>query len=130
MIPTLLTFESERIRFHENESVSRQKTKCGSQSITMESPKFPCPWTLWYHHPDDRDWSPASYMQVGTVETPAEFWSLVDGISRDAWECGMFFFMKKGVRPLWDVPENERGGAWSKKIDAAETYTIFIDAMV
>lgn len=96
----------------------------------MESPKFPHPWTLWYHHPDDSDWSQSSYMQVGTVSTPSEFWSLVDGISRDAWENGMFFFMKKGVRPLWDVPENERGGAWSKKVDASETYTIFIDAMV
>jgi hypothetical protein len=69
-------------------------------------------------------------MQVGTVGNPTEFWSLVDGIPRDAWENGMFFFMKKGVRPLWDAPENERGGTWSKKIDASETYTIFVDAMV
>ena len=96
----------------------------------MESPKLPHPWTLWYHHPDDSDWSQSSYLQVGTVETPVEFWSLVDGISRDAWENGMFFFMKKGVRPLWDVPENERGGAWSKKVDAADTHTVFVDCMV
>lgn len=101
-----------------------------ASDYNMDAPKFPCPWTLWYHAPDDSDWSQSSYMQVGTVENPTEFWSLVDGIPRDAWENGMFFFMKKGVRPLWDVPENERGGAWSQKVDASEMYTIFVDVMV
>ena len=96
----------------------------------MDASKFPVPWTLWYHDPDNSDWSQSSYMQVGDVGTPTEFWALVDGIPREAWENGMFFFMKRGVRPLWDAPENERGGAWSKKIDAADAYTIFVDAMV
>lgn len=94
----------------------------------MES--FTCPWTLWYHEADCQDYSLESYMQVGEVGTPAEFWSLVDAIPREAYENGMFFFMKKGVRPTWDSPENERGGAWSKKIDASYTHETFVDMMV
>jgi hypothetical protein len=69
-------------------------------------------------------------MQVSQVGTPAEFWSVVDAIPKEAFENGMFFFMKKGVRPTWDSPENERGGAWSKKIDASYTHETFIDMMV
>ena len=42
----------------------------------------------------------------------------------------MFFFMRDGYRPLWDAPENDRGGAWSKKVDANDTYNVFIDCMV
>jgi hypothetical protein len=37
--------------------------------------------------------------------------------------------MKKGVLPIWDSPENERGGAWSKKVDASDTHTVFVDLM-
>ena len=94
----------------------------------MES--FACPWTLWYHEADCQDYSLESYMQVSQVGTPAEFWSVVDAIPKEAFENGMFFFMKKGVRPTWDSPENERGGAWSKKIDASYTHETFIDMMV
>lgn len=42
----------------------------------------------------------------------------------------MFFFMRDGYRPLWDSPENYKGGAWSKKVDANDTYNVFIDSMV
>lgn len=38
--------------------------------------------------------------------------------------------MKKSIRPLWDVPENDKGGAWSKKVDAHDTHTVLIDCMV
>lgn len=42
----------------------------------------------------------------------------------------MFFFMRKGYRPLWECEENKNGGAWSKKIDASQAQTSFIDLMV
>ena len=42
----------------------------------------------------------------------------------------MFFFMRRGFKPLWDAPENEAGGAWSKKVESASAYNTFIDLMV
>jgi len=42
----------------------------------------------------------------------------------------MYFFMRKGFPPLWECKENENGGAWSKKIDASQAQTSFIDLMV
>ena len=87
-------------------------------------------WVLWYHDPANNDYSLASYIRIFEVSTIAEFWSLVDGIPKDVWESGMFFFMKAGFRPLWDAAENDRGGAWSKRVDASETHAVFIDCMV
>ena len=87
-------------------------------------------WTLWYHDPSNNDYSLESYIRIYDVTNIPEFWSLVDGIPKDVWESGMFFFMKDGVRPLWDAPENDKGGAWSKKVDASDTHTVFIDCMV
>jgi hypothetical protein len=42
----------------------------------------------------------------------------------------MFFFMRRGFKPLWDAHENEAGGAWSKKIEASTVHSTFIDLMV
>lgn len=96
----------------------------------IETTKLQYSWILWYHAPDNKDYSFESYIKIADISTPQQFWTIVDSISKEAWESGMFFFMRRGFKPLWDVPENEAGGAWSKKIDAANVYTTFIDLMV
>ena len=87
-------------------------------------------WVLWYHDPNNNDYSLASYIEIFTVTNVPEFWMIVDGIPDKMWESGMFFFMRKGIPPLWDAIENDKGGAWSKKVDAVDTHAVFIDCMV
>jgi hypothetical protein len=96
----------------------------------METTKLQYSWILWYHDPESKDYSLESYLKVGDVSTAQQFWSIVDSISKEAWESGMFFFMRRGFKPLWDAPENESGGAWSKKIEASKSYDIWLDAMI
>lgn len=88
------------------------------------------PWILWYHDPNNSDYSLGSYIRILEITNVSDFWAIVEAISPEAWNSGMFFFMKQGYRPLWDVPENEKGGAWSKRIDATETHAAFVDCMV
>lgn len=97
---------------------------------SIETTKFEFPWILWYHDPENKDYSLQSYVRIADIITPQQFWTLIDSISKEAWESGMFFFMRRGYRPLWDAPENEGGGAWSKKIEASEVYSVFVDLMV
>ena len=85
---------------------------------------------LWYHDPNNNDYSLESYIKIHTFDSVAEFWSIVEAISAEAWNSGMFFLMRDGYRPLWDAPENDKGGAWSKKVDASETHQVFVDCMV
>jgi hypothetical protein len=96
----------------------------------IETTKLQYSWILWYHDPDNKDYSLESYVSVADIGTPQQFWTVVDSISKEAWESGMFFFMRRGFKPLWDVPENEAGGAWSKKVESSHAYTTFIDLMV
>ena len=88
------------------------------------------PWVLWYHDPASKDYSIKGYVRIAEVTTIQQFWTLVDSIQKEAWECGMFFFMKGKILPMWDAPENEHGGTWSKKIEISKTYDAFIDLMV
>jgi len=96
----------------------------------METTKLQYLWILWYHDPDNRDYSLESYVKVADISTPQQFWTIVDSISKEAWESGMFFFLRSGYKPMWETPENEAGGAWSKKIDATIAHTTFVDLMV
>ena len=95
-----------------------------------DTPSLAHTWVLWYHDPTNPDYSLGSYIKILTFSTATEFWSVVEAISAEAWNSGMFFLMRDGIRPLWDAPENDKGGAWSKKVDASETHAVFIDCMV
>ncbi len=92
--------------------------------------RFTYSWMLWYHDPENKDYSLESYLRVADISTPQQFWAVVDSIPKEAWESGMFFFMRSGFRPLWDSPENEAGGSWSKKVESTDVYSTFVDLMV
>lgn len=95
-----------------------------------ETTRFQNTWILWYHDPENNDYSLNGYIRIADLSTPQQFWSIVDAIPKDAWECGMFFFMREGFKPLWDSPENEHGGSWSKKLDIINIQNIFIELMI
>lgn len=95
-----------------------------------ETTRFQYSWMLWYHDPEKKDYSLESYIKLADVSTPQQFWTLVDAIPKEAWESGMFFFMRRGFRPIWDVFENAAGGSWSKKVEASTAYETYIDLLV
>ena len=98
--------------------------------MSSETIKLPYVWVLWYHDPENKDYSIKGYIKVADFTTLHQFWSVIDTIPKEAWECGMYFFMRKGFTPLWEAPEHNNGGAWSKKIYAAQAHTSFVDLMV
>jgi hypothetical protein len=92
--------------------------------------KLPYSWVLWYHDPEEQSYELDKYIRICRIDTAQEFWSLVDSISKEAWESGMFFFLKLNYRPIWEVPENKNGGSWSKKIRKTISHETFIHMMV
>ena len=104
-------------------------TTTSQQPITDITP-FTNTWVLWYFDPRNKDWSLSNYKKIADLSTPQQLWTIIAAIPREAWECGYFFFMKKGFRPIWEVPENEQGGSWSKKIPTVDLYDIAVDLIV
>jgi hypothetical protein len=97
---------------------------------TPETTKFQTSWVLWYFDPRNKDWTLSNYKKVADLSTPQQLWTIVSSIPKEAWECGYFFFMRSGFRPIWEVPENENGGSWSKKVRTSEIVDIAVDLMV
>lgn len=70
-------------------------------------------WILWYHSSDGDDWSMQSYRKLYEFSTVEDFWRLYNNLPSIV-NC-MFFLMKKGHPPIWEVPQNINGGAWLYK---------------
>lgn len=69
-------------------------------------------WILWYHNGKD-NWTMDSYQKIYEFSTVEDFWRLYNNIPSVV--NNMFFLMKKGHPPIWEVPQNIDGGSWSYK---------------
>ena len=86
-------------------------------------------YTFWYHNPDNVDWSLESYIELLEFSTIEEFWVLDKFVRKDMIENGMFFIMKKSVKPIWECDSNIKGGCISWKVDRKHSYKSWIDCI-
>jgi len=73
-------------------------------------------WNVYFHDPDDNDWSEKSYMLLGTLSS-VEDWQSADVSFTDLWQKGMFFLMREHIKPLWEDDNNKHGGCLSFKVN-------------
>jgi hypothetical protein len=72
-------------------------------------------WVMWFHDPNDPDWTNASYVQIAAISSANNFWA-VQSLLSDKVQNGMFFLMREHVFPCWDDPYNSQGGCLSIKV--------------
>ena len=73
-------------------------------------------WSIWYHLPNDTDWTIDSYTRLFDYETVEQCAALNSLISEKLLSSCMFFIMKDDIAPVWEAPENINGGCFSFKI--------------
>jgi len=87
-------------------------------------------WTLFFHSPREKRWSIETYTEIGSVSTWRDVFNLLAAIGDMRLKGGMYFWMRKGVPPLWENFQNIRGGSYSLRgglengIDIFTTYSI------
>ena len=84
-------------------------------------------YSLWYHNPNDTNWTEDSYHQMITFNTSNEFWILNHLINNFMIENGMFFIMKENVIPIWENDDNINGGYLSWKIEKSKVHNNWLD---
>lgn len=80
---------------------------------------LPETWSLYFHDPDDTNWTLESYQPLGNVSTVAE-WKGADLAAGDMWQKGMFYLMREYIKPQWEDPNNMGGGCLSFKVNKPE----------
>jgi hypothetical protein len=81
------------------------------------------PWVLWYHDPDNSEWTLQSYEKLATVSTIEQYWGVMNNLKRI--DCGMFFFMREGYIPMYEDVKQIDGGGLTFKVSRKDIYQFF-----
>jgi hypothetical protein len=82
-------------------------------------------WSMYFHDPENSDWTLTSYIKLRDISSVSEFWNVVSPLDSKL-SKGMFFFMRADCFPCWDDASNINGGCLSMKVlkqDVAEFVT-------
>lgn len=77
-------------------------------------------WTLYFHDPNNPDWTFKSYINIATFSTVNEYFS-IDKALKDKLAHGMFFLMREHVFPCYDDALNQNGGVFTLKVATEDT---------
>lgn len=92
-------------------------------------------WTF-YHDKYVQNATPEEYEEnlksVATVTTVQNFWEVYNNIigPEQLQLRSSLHFMKNGIRPVWEDPRNENGGAWSFKVNKTSTATVWRELLM
>ena len=82
-------------------------------------------WTLWFHLPYDVDWSINSYKKICVFNDLEKCISLIENIHDEIVKKCMLFIMKNNIKPIWEDPDNSKGGCISYKITTDYVYDVW-----
>jgi hypothetical protein len=74
-------------------------------------------WTLYYHLPDNKKWTLASYPIIcANIDTIEKVVALNNNIHDDTIRYNMLFLMLNNITPMWEDKQNRNGGCFSYKV--------------
>lgn len=88
-------------------------------TVCIQSPKYDLndKWNLYYHLPDDKNWSLSSYhLILGDIQTADEILELNRNIPEPVIKSCMLFLMRSNITPMWEDPKNRSGGCFSYRV--------------
>lgn len=77
--------------------------------------KLHVPYVLWYHSPNNRDYSIRGYNKFAECDTAEQVFSLFHELPTIF--SGMYFFMKSGYYPIWEDAKIVDGHSWTIVVD-------------
>ncbi|KAG9302281.1 hypothetical protein G9A89_008772 [Geosiphon pyriformis] len=92
-------------------------------------------WTF-YHDKFVANATPGEYednlKSVATVATVQNFWAVYNNIlgPETLQTRSSLHFMKAGIRPVWEDPQNENGGAWSFRVNKNNTAVVWRELLM
>lgn len=114
---TMYAFRKENDKTTTSTSTSTTITQSQSPTHTHTHHPLSNTWTLYYHLPDDKNWSLSSYITImDRIATVESMTALTKRVSDNVIRYCMLFLMKQGITPMWEDTRNRNGGAFSYKV--------------
>lgn len=92
---------------------SALQTSSGQSTPYIKHP-LQSKWTLWYYTPDkNKHWEECQH-KIATFDSVEDFWGLFNNLQpaselKNGCDYSVF---KNGIRPMWEDPQNIKGGRW------------------
>jgi hypothetical protein len=86
-------------------------------------------FVLWAHDINNKDWDINSYKEICKVPNATTFWKLFNNFDK-IWGHNMYahyFFMREGIKPIWEDENNRSGGMCSFKLEIADSLNVWTD---
>jgi hypothetical protein len=87
-------------------------------------------WTLYFHSPREKKWGIETYTAIGIAKTWRDVYGILNALGENKIRGGMYFWMRRGIPPLWENFQNIRGGSYSLRgsldsgVDVFITYSV------
>ena len=88
------------------------------------------PWTIYFHSPEETKWTLNTFINLGSMKTWHQFWSIMEVLKTESFSEGMFFLMRDPSPPLWESHYHIRGGCYSFRCHKKNVAEIFVDYMI
>jgi hypothetical protein len=109
-------------------------TPSDDSKMTLSSAIPTGPWTFYFHSSEETKWTLNTFINLGSMKTWQQFWSIIELLKTESFSDGMFFLMRDPSPPLWESHHHIRGGCYSirsSRKDATDVYlTYSIAAML
>ena len=99
-----------------------------NQSLTLASPL-----TFWYQQfVKGEDKFEDSLLPVAHIDTVQQFWTYYQHFKRPTnLPAGSYIYLfKKGVKPVWEDPQNKHGGAFVLRFDRSKSNRLWEDILL
>jgi hypothetical protein len=101
-----------------------------SSDINLDSSIPTGPWTLYFHSPEETKWTLNTFINLGSMKTWRDFWSVIDSLNQVSLADGMFFMMRDPYLPLWENHQHIRGGCYSFRCQKKDASDIYVDYII
>jgi Eukaryotic initiation factor 4E len=101
-----------------------------SSKHTLETAIPTGPWTLYFHSPEETKWTLNTFINLGSMKTWKDFWTIVEALKPESFSDGMFFMMRDPSPPLWESHQNIRGGCYSFRCQKKEAADIYMSHII
>ena len=100
--------------------VKRKSSKSDPEDDGSEK-HFSNTWVLWSHDIISDNWeTPEGFDELSLIDSPTTFWKVVNNLTTLGMDCMHFYIMREGIVPIWEYPENIKGGNCSIKFDFSD----------
>jgi hypothetical protein len=83
-------------------------------------------WDLYFHLPNDKDWKLSSYKIIHKdISNVDDLINTNEYLSEKIVKYCMLFVMRSGITPMWEDPQNRKGGCFSYKVSNKYVHDIW-----